>query len=279
LAQRELAFLQKMRDDTNATFRWVFICGRHRRKSKRSLINKECGLRSKASTILRLSGIAVMLCLTLGYQSSAQSTTPGKPAQKKATAGKGTSKKPSKASANRSISQKSVAKTNSTASRSGASAHPKTSTRAATRNASSKSASLHRVSKKKRKPRGQQQIDPERANEIQEALIREHYLSGEPAGTWDASSEAAMRRYQEDHGWQSKTVPDARALISLGLGPKHDHLLNPESAMTTDATAPAATSLTPASHSAEPGPTSSTPNTTAEPHPAQSSDPGSTDPQ
>jgi len=28
-------------------------------------------------------------------------------------------------------------------------------------------------------------------------------------------------------------VPDARALIRLGLGPDHEHLLNPESAMTT----------------------------------------------
>ena len=42
-----------------------------------------------------------------------------------------------------------------------------------------------------------------------------------------------MRRYQADHGWQSKTVPDSRASIKLGLGPSHDHLLNPESAMTT----------------------------------------------
>lgn len=41
-----------------------------------------------------------------------------------------------------------------------------------------------------------------------------------------------MQRYQADHGWQSKTTPDARALIKLGLGPSHDHLLNPESAMT-----------------------------------------------
>jgi hypothetical protein len=82
--------------------------------------------------------------------------------------------------------------------------------------------------------RGQQKIDPERAQEIQEALIREHYLSGTAAGTWNQASEDAMRRYQADHGWQSKTVPDARALISLGLGPNHDHLLNPESAMTSD---------------------------------------------
>ena len=80
--------------------------------------------------------------------------------------------------------------------------------------------------------RGQQKIDPQRAEEIQEALIREHYMTGEPTGKWDQSSEDALRRYQADHGWQSKTVPDSRALISLGLGP-HDHLLNPESAMTT----------------------------------------------
>jgi hypothetical protein len=42
-----------------------------------------------------------------------------------------------------------------------------------------------------------------------------------------------MQRYQADHGWQSKEVPDSRALIKLGLGPDHEHLLNPESAMTT----------------------------------------------
>jgi len=42
-----------------------------------------------------------------------------------------------------------------------------------------------------------------------------------------------MQRYQADQGWQSKTTPDSRALIKLGLGPNHDHLLNPESAMTT----------------------------------------------
>lgn len=42
-----------------------------------------------------------------------------------------------------------------------------------------------------------------------------------------------MQRYQADQGWQSKTIPDSRALIKLGLGPNHAHLLNPESAMTT----------------------------------------------
>ena len=59
-----------------------------------------------------------------------------------------------------------------------------------------------------------------------------------------------MRRYQADHGWQSKTVPDSRALIKLGLGPSKDHLLNPESAMTTVPDAPT-TGPTP-SHSTTP---------------------------
>ena len=91
--------------------------------------------------------------------------------------------------------------------------------------------------KKTSKKRGQQAIDSARSREIQTALIREHYLQGEPSGTWDAASQAAMQRYQADHGWQSKTTPDSRALIQLGLGPKPGHLLNPESATTTGAPA------------------------------------------
>jgi hypothetical protein len=123
---------------------------------------------------------------------------------------------------------------------------------AATTHRKSTHASSHKSGKRKT-ARGQQKIEPERAQAIQEALIREHYLSGEAAGTWNQSSEEAMRRYQADHGWQSKTVPDSRALISLGLGPSHDHLLNPESAMVAQPAAPRSASLAPVSHSADPG--------------------------
>ena len=84
-----------------------------------------------------------------------------------------------------------------------------------------------------RHPRGQQKIDSQRAIEIQEALIREHYLTGKPTGVWNDETQQAMQRYQADNNWQSKTTPDARALIKLGLGPDHQHLLNPESAMTS----------------------------------------------
>ena len=60
----------------------------------------------------------------------------------------------------------------------------------------------------------------ERATQIQRALIQKGYLSGEPTGTWDASSIAAMQKLQADNGGQTRLTPDARALIKLGLGPQ-----------------------------------------------------------
>jgi len=78
---------------------------------------------------------------------------------------------------------------------------------------------------------GQRTIGEERTREIQSALIREHYLSGDPSGVWDAQSKDAMMRFQEANGWQTKVVPDSRALIKLGLGPDHKGLLNPDTAV------------------------------------------------
>uniref|UniRef100_A0A7V4XTF8 Peptidoglycan-binding protein n=1 Tax=Acidobacterium capsulatum TaxID=33075 RepID=A0A7V4XTF8_9BACT len=69
---------------------------------------------------------------------------------------------------------------------------------------------------------GQRSMAPSRVEQIQAALIREHYLTGEPNGDWNNETQAAMRKYQADHGWQTKLLPDARALIKLGLGPKVD---------------------------------------------------------
>ena len=100
------------------------------------------------------------------------------------------------------------------------------------RSATSKSKRSRR-SAANRRSKGQQKIDPQRALEIQQALIREHYLTGKPTGVWNDATQQAMQRYQADNNWQSKTTPDARALIKLGLGPDHQHLLNPESAMTS----------------------------------------------
>jgi len=65
----------------------------------------------------------------------------------------------------------------------------------------------------------QRSIDDDRATQIQSALIQAGYLTGAPSGHWDAESEAAMGKLQADNGWQTKLVPDSRALIKLGLGP------------------------------------------------------------
>jgi hypothetical protein len=132
------------------------------------------------------------------------------------------------------------------------------------------STGAHSSRKKSVRARGQQKIDSERATSIQEALIREHYLSGEATGTWNQASEEAMRRYQADHGWQSKTVPDSRALIKLGLGPSNDHLLNPESAMITRPDAPRSESMPTTSHTAAP---TTDPTPAASPNQSDSSHP------
>ena len=99
--------------------------------------------------------------------------------------------------------------------------------------AKSKSAHAAKSSRSKRaarKPRGQQAMDTERVREIQAAMIRQHYLDGQPNGVWDSRSKIAMQKFQADQGWQSKVVPDSRAIIKLGLGPDHAGLLNPETA-------------------------------------------------
>ncbi len=108
----------------------------------------------------------------------------------------------------------------------------KVSSQATKKTVKSSRKSSHRASRSRRsrKPRGQQAIQSERVRQIQEAMIKANYLDGEPTGVWDAKTKAAMQRYQEDNGWQTKVLPDSRALIKLGLGPNHEGLLNPESA-------------------------------------------------
>jgi peptidoglycan hydrolase-like protein with peptidoglycan-binding domain len=72
------------------------------------------------------------------------------------------------------------------------------------------------------KPPVQRGIDDTRAAQIQSSLIKSGYLSGEASGHWDAGTEAAMQKFQSDNGWQTKLIPDSRAIIKLGLGPAQD---------------------------------------------------------
>ncbi len=69
---------------------------------------------------------------------------------------------------------------------------------------------------------GQRAIDDSRATEIQTALIKSGYLSGQASGHWDSQTESAMQKFQSDNGWQTKLMPDSRAIIKLGLGPHQD---------------------------------------------------------
>ena len=196
--------------------------------------------------------VLALICLCRSAVAQATSSAEASPAKKTGETRTANPKKHVKAASGASAANTTTAPRKAhAASHPPAGTHPKSNAAAASRDSKSKTSS--KSAKRRRSARGQQKIDSERAQSIQEALIREHYLSSQPTGTWNQASEDAMRKYQADHGWQSKTVPDSRALISLGLGPSHDHLLNPESAMTTEPSAPRAAALTPASHSADPG--------------------------
>ena len=76
--------------------------------------------------------------------------------------------------------------------------------------------------KKVKASSGQTTIDPERATQIQTALIKSGYMTGAPSGLWDSTTQAALEKMQADNGWQTKLVPDSRAIIKLGLGPTAD---------------------------------------------------------
>lgn len=79
---------------------------------------------------------------------------------------------------------------------------------------------------KSHKLHGQQAIDSGRVTQIQQALIREHYMTGEANGEWDATTQAAMQKFQADQGWQTRLLPDSRALKKLGLGPDYSNAIN-----------------------------------------------------
>lgn len=97
-----------------------------------------------------------------------------------------------------------------------------------------------------RHARGQQAIDPDRATQIQQALIREHYLSSDANGKWDSTTQAAMQKYQADNGWQTKLMPDSRAIKKLGLGPDYSTAIN---AKTGNFNSPTSASNSPVAHS------------------------------
>jgi Putative peptidoglycan binding domain len=96
----------------------------------------------------------------------------------------------------------------------------------------------HKKSKKTSKARnpprkrGQQAIDSQRTTEIQQALVQSGYLkSDHVSGKLDDTTKLALTKMQADHGWQTKIVPDSRALIQLGLGPDQSAIINKNTAV------------------------------------------------
>ena len=61
-------------------------------------------------------------------------------------------------------------------------------------------------------------LQPERVQQIQQALIREGYLQGDASGQWDSRTREAMLRYQTMNGFPPSGLPEAKSLMKLGLG-------------------------------------------------------------
>ncbi|MFB3924341.1 MAG: peptidoglycan-binding protein [Terriglobia bacterium] len=80
-------------------------------------------------------------------------------------------------------------------------------------------------------------LQPDRISEIQGALTRAGYLDQEPNGKWDDATRGAMRRFQQEHGFPTTGLPEAKSLMKLGLGP---HPLPEELDSTAQANQPGA---------------------------------------
>ena len=113
--------------------------------------------------------------------------------------------------------------------------------RSSKRHVSSKAAQIAAAKRR----RAQLRPEPQRIEEIQQALAKAGYLKAQPNGLWDDGTRDAMRRYQTDHGFAVTGLPEAKSLMKLGLGP---HPLPPDldtssgaaASTETDAAAPAA---------------------------------------
>ncbi len=95
----------------------------------------------------------------------------------------------------------------------------------------------------------------DRITEIQSALSRNGFYDGNPNGKWDASSVAAMQKFQSANGLDATGKLDALSLQKLGLGSETAGVYAPE---TPHVPATSSAPINPLSAT----PTSSTPVTT-----------------
>ncbi|MBV8895431.1 MAG: peptidoglycan-binding protein [Acidobacteriaceae bacterium] len=89
--------------------------------------------------------------------------------------------------------------------------------------------------------------DPERYQQIQQALADRGYFTGQVNGQWGDDSIAALQRFQTDQKLDNDGHLSALSLTALGLGPKHQGNVGTTPALvSTPVGAPAATpQLTP----------------------------------
>jgi peptidoglycan hydrolase-like protein with peptidoglycan-binding domain len=64
--------------------------------------------------------------------------------------------------------------------------------------------------------------DPERYQQIQQALADRGYFKGQVNGQWGDDSVDALKRFQIEQKLDPDGKISALSLIGLGLGPKHD---------------------------------------------------------
>ena len=60
-------------------------------------------------------------------------------------------------------------------------------------------------------------IPPDRVMEIQSALTKAGYYSGEVTGVYDENTKQAMKQYQQAHSLNASGLPSAHALKKLGV--------------------------------------------------------------
>jgi peptidoglycan hydrolase-like protein with peptidoglycan-binding domain len=64
--------------------------------------------------------------------------------------------------------------------------------------------------------------DPDRYQQIQQALADKGYFKGEVNGQWGDDSVDALKRFQADQKLDDDGKLSSLTLIGLGLGPRHD---------------------------------------------------------
>jgi hypothetical protein len=60
-------------------------------------------------------------------------------------------------------------------------------------------------------------IPADRVTEIQKALIKAGYMTGEPTGQYDSATSSAMKQFQAGNGLQATGLPSAQSLKKLGV--------------------------------------------------------------